>query len=94
MHVLKNDLALQELQHVEVDNPGTAYLFFYERHGYHRYCGYHGYHGYHTLMISSHVADTFSEWIDHPAHFEALPRLLDEVRHHAAVAQDRHQQHN
>ena len=28
MHVLKNDPGLRELEHVQVDGPGTAYLFF------------------------------------------------------------------
>ena len=28
MHVLKNDPALRDLEYVQVDNPGTAYLFF------------------------------------------------------------------
>ena len=30
MHVLKSDPALRELEHVQVDCPGVAYLFFYE----------------------------------------------------------------
>ena len=33
MHVLKSDLALRELEHVQVDGPGTAYLFFYDKQG-------------------------------------------------------------
>ena len=28
MHVLKSDPVLRELEHVQVDGPGTAYLFF------------------------------------------------------------------
>ena len=31
MHILKRDLVLQELEHVQVDGPGTAYLFFYDK---------------------------------------------------------------
>ena len=27
MHVLKNDLVLRELEHMQVDSPETAYLF-------------------------------------------------------------------
>ena len=34
MHVLKSDLVLWELEHVQVDGPGTAYLFFYEKQGH------------------------------------------------------------
>ena len=34
LHVLKSDLALRELEHVQVNSPGLAYLFFYDRHGH------------------------------------------------------------
>ena len=33
LHVLKSDLALRELEHVQVNSPRLVYLFFYERHG-------------------------------------------------------------
>ena len=33
MHILNNNLVLQELEHVQVDGPGTAYLFFYNKQG-------------------------------------------------------------
>ena len=33
-HILKSDPALRDLEHVQVDGPGLAYLFFYDRHGY------------------------------------------------------------
>ena len=32
LHVLKSDLVLRELEHVQVDGPDLAYLFFYDRH--------------------------------------------------------------
>ena len=31
MHVLKSDPVLWELEHVQVDGPSTAYLFFYNK---------------------------------------------------------------
>ena len=34
LYVLKSDLALRELEHIQVDSPGLAYLFFYDRHGH------------------------------------------------------------
>ena len=34
MHVLKSDPVLWELEHVQVDGPGTAYLFFYDKQGH------------------------------------------------------------
>ena len=33
MHVLKSDPVLRELEHVQVDGLGTAYLFFYDKQG-------------------------------------------------------------
>ena len=34
MHVLKSNLVLRELEHVQVDGLGTAYLFFYDKQGH------------------------------------------------------------
>ena len=34
MHILKNNPVLQELEHVQVDGPGSAYLFFYDKQGH------------------------------------------------------------
>ena len=34
LHVLKSDPALRELEHIQVDGPGLAYLFVYDRHGH------------------------------------------------------------
>ena len=31
MHILKSDQVLRELEHMQVDGPGTAYLFFYDK---------------------------------------------------------------
>ena len=31
LHVLKGDPMLWDLEHVQVDGPGTAYLFFYDK---------------------------------------------------------------
>ena len=87
LHVLKNNPALRELEHVQVDGPRTVYLFFYDRHG----C--HGLSKEAALAICFHLADTFSEWIGWSAHFEVLLLLLDEGCHHTAAAQDRCQQH-
>ena len=35
MHVLKNNPVLRELEHIQVDGLGTAYLFFYDKQGHH-----------------------------------------------------------
>ena len=63
MHVLKSDLILGELEHVQVDGPGTAYLFFYDRQG----C--RGLSQDTTYTIRAHVEEAFSKWISHYAHF-------------------------
>ena len=54
-HVLKSDPALKELEHIQVDSPGLAYLFFYDRHGC---CGLMKEA---ALVICSHMADAFAE---------------------------------
>ena len=63
MHVLKNDPVLRELEHMQVDGPGTAYLFFYDKQG----C--HGLGQDTAYAIQAHMEEAFSEWISHSAHF-------------------------
>ena len=63
MHILKSDPFLKELEHVQVEGPGTAYLFFYDKQG-HRGLGQDTVHA-----IQTHVEEAFSEWILHSAHF-------------------------
>ena len=62
LHVLKGDPALWDLEHVQVDGPCTAYLFFYDKQG-HR-----GLKQDVTENLQTHVAEAFSEWISHSAH--------------------------
>ena len=86
MHILKNDPTLRDLEYVQVDNPGTAYLFFLDKQCC---CG-----------LSAEVAETlgaylpgaFSEWISRSAHFAAITIPLAEGRHLASVATNRHHQ--
>ena len=83
LHVLKSDPALRELEHIQVDSPGLAYLFFYDRHG-HR-----GLMKEAALTICSHLADTFAEWIGRSTHFKAVPLLIEEGCCHMTAAQER-----
>ena len=55
-HVLKSDPALRDLEHVQVDGPGLAYIFFYNRHGYHDLSKEV------ALSMHSHIADAFAKW--------------------------------
>ena len=55
MRILKNDPVLRELEHMQVDGPGTAYLFFYDKQVY---CGL----GQNTAhVIQAHMEEAFSE---------------------------------
>ena len=56
-------MVLRELEHVQVDGLGTAYLFFYDKQG-HRGLGQDA-----THAVQTHVEEAFSEWILHSAHF-------------------------
>ena len=63
MHVLKSDPVLQELEHVQVDGPGTAYLFFYDKQG----CRGLGQDA--VDAVWTHMEKAFSEWILCSVHF-------------------------
>ena len=63
MHVLKSNPVLQELEHVQVDGPGTVYLFFYDKQG-HWGLGQDA-----ADAVQTHVEEAFSEWILCSAHF-------------------------
>ena len=63
MHILKNDPVLKELEHVQVDGPETAYLFFYDKQGH------HGLGQDTACAIRAHVKEAFSEWILCSTHF-------------------------
>ena len=86
-HVLKSDLALKELEHIQVDSPRLAYLFFYDRHGC---CGLAKEV---ALAICSQMADAFAEWIGSSLYFDAVPLLLEEGPQCVVAAQERCRQH-
>ena len=86
-HVLKSDPALRDLEHVQVNGPGLAYLFFYDRHGHHSLSKGA------ALAMRSHLAGTFAGWIGRSAHFDVVLLLLEEGRQHALAAQERCRQH-
>ena len=81
MHVLKSDPVLRELEHVQVDNPGTAYLFFYKQ-------GHRGLGQDTVYAIRAHVEEAFSGWILHSSHFTISLLPLVEVWHRAVAASD------
>ena len=82
-HALKNDPAVGDLKHVEVDGPRRAYLFFYDRQGY------RGLPKDEALAMRSHIADAFAEWIGRSTHFETVPLLLEVGRQRAMATQER-----
>ena len=54
MHVLKSDPVLRELEYMQVDGPGTAYLFFYDKQG-HQDLGQNT-----AYAIGAHMEEAFS----------------------------------
>ena len=82
MHVLKSNLVLRELEHVQVDGLGTAYLFFYDKQGH------WGLSQDTAHAIRAHVEEAFSEWISCSAHFTISLFPLMEVWHRAVAASD------
>ena len=81
MHVL-NDPVLRELEHVQVDGLGTAYLFFYDKQGH------HGLGRDTVYVIQAHVKEAFSEWISHSTHFTISLLPLVEAWQWAVTASD------
>ena len=73
MHVLKSNLVLRELEHMQVDSPGTAYLFFYNKQGH------WGLRQDTSHAIRTHMEEAFSEWISCSAHFSISLFPLMEV---------------
>ena len=63
MHILRSDPVLRELEYMQVDGLGTAYVFFYDKQG-HWSLGQDTAHA-----IRAHVEEAFSEWISCSAHF-------------------------
>ena len=82
MHVLKSDLVLQQLEHVQVDGPGTAYLFFYDKQG-HR-----GLEQDAADAVWTHVEEAFSEWISCSTHFTISLLPLMEAWQQSVAASD------
>ena len=82
MHILKSDPVLRELEHVQVDGPGTAYLFFYDKQG-HRGLGQDAMHS-----VWTHVEEAFSEWISCSAHYAISLLPLMEAWQQSVAAPD------
>ena len=83
---MRSDPALRDLQHMQADGPGLAYLLFHDRHGY------RGLSKEEALTMRSHIADAFTEWIGRSAHFDAVPLLLEAGQQHTTATQERHRQ--
>ena len=72
MHILKGDSTLRDLEQVQVDGPGMAYLFFFNKQG----CQGLKYDA--AQALRAHVAEVFSEWISRSAHFAIISLPLAE----------------
>ena len=84
MHVLKNDPTLRDLEYGQVDNPGTAYLFFLDK----QCC--RGLPAEVAETLGAYLPGAFSEWISCSAHFVAVAIPLTEERCLASAATNRH----
>ena len=78
--VLKRDSTLRDLEHVQVDGPGMAYLFFYDKQGQ------RGLKKETAENLQAHVAEAFPKWISHSANFVATLLPLVEGWSRATVA--------
>ena len=83
MHVLKSDPVLWELEHVQVDGPGTAYLFFYDKQGR------QGMGQDAADAVRTHLEEAFLEWISCFVHFSISLLQLMEVWWRSVAASDR-----
>ena len=83
MHILKSDPVLRELEHVQVDGPGTAYLFFYDKQG--RW----GLEQDAADAVQTHVEEAFLEWISRSGHFNISLLPLMEAWWRSVAASDR-----
>ena len=86
LHVLKSDPTLRDLEHVQVNGPGMAYLFFFNKQGHRGLTP----EAAHTMR--THVEQAFSEWISCPMHFPVNPMPLAEEWRHAMVTSERWRQ--
>ena len=84
MHILKGDPTLRDLEYVQVDGPGMAYLFFFDNQG-HR-----GLKDDATQALRKHMVEAFLEWISCSAHFAIIPLPLVDGWCQAVAASERH----
>ena len=82
MHILKSDLVLWELEHVQVNGLGNAYLFFYDKQG----CWGLGQDT--AYAIWAHIEEAFSGWILHSTHFTISLLPLVEAWQQVVAASD------
>ena len=66
IHVLKGDPTLKDLEHVQVDGPGTVYLFFFDKQGCKEL------HSRPLKPSGTMWGEVFAEWISHSAHFAVI----------------------
>ena len=83
MHILKNDPALRDLEYVQVDNPGTTYLFVLGKQ-----C-HRGLPAEVAEILGAYFPGAFSKLISCLAHFAAVVIPLAEGRCLASVATNR-----
>ena len=82
LYVLKNDPTLRDLEHIQVDVPWMAYLFFFNKKG-HQGLTFDA-----TQAMRVHMGEAFGEQIFHAAHFTVNPLPLVEGWCHAVAVSE------
>ena len=82
MHMLKSNLTLRDLEHIQVDGPGMASLFFFDKQGQCRLTHEA------TQAMQEHVREAFMKWISCFAHFAMNPLPLVEGWHNTVVTSE------
>ena len=82
MHILEEDPTLRDLEHIQVDGPGMAYLFFFDKQD----CRGLAFDASQTLR--THVGEAFAEWISCSVHYAVIPLPLAEGWYQAVAASE------
>ena len=80
--VLKSDPTLRDLEHIQVDGPGMAYLLFFDKQVH------QGLTLEAAQAMRAHITEAFAEWISCSVHFAVNPIPLAEGWRYAMAASE------
>ena len=82
MHILKGHSPLRNLEHIQVDGPGMAYIFFFDKQGW------RGLTFDAAQTLRTHVGEVIAVWISCSVHFAVIPLPLAEGWHQVVAASE------